>query len=102
MSAALQKRETDFTFRSGANAVSPQDFKERAEQDRGTSLDILLTVAFDKSWRFVEKDPFLAHNPKSLLRSRLQTFLEISVGNGERDLLRLANGAIWKLRRELE
>lgn len=69
---------------------------------RGIELDGLLGVAFDKSWRFVARDPFLAHHPQELLRSRLQTLLETSVNKGERDLLRLANGAIWTLRKEFE
>jgi hypothetical protein len=61
----------------------------------------LMSVAFEKSWRFIEKDPFLAHNPQGLLRDRLRAHLEISMREGEQDLLHLANGAIWNLRTEL-
>jgi hypothetical protein len=62
---------------------------------------VLVSVAFDKSWRFVEKDPFLAHNPRAILRDRLRTHLEVAMRNGEQDLLSLANGAISRLRSEL-
>jgi hypothetical protein len=61
----------------------------------------LVSVAFDKSWRFVENDPFLAHNPKALLRNRLRSHLELSMRNGEQDVLDIANSAICKLRTEL-
>jgi hypothetical protein len=68
--------------------------------DNDPRFNTLVNVAFDKSWRFVEKDPFLAHNPKAMLRDRLRTHLEISMRNGEQDLLSLANTAIGKLRAE--
>ncbi|WP_454634839.1 PAS domain-containing protein [Bradyrhizobium cenepequi] len=61
----------------------------------------LIGTAFEKSWRFVDKDPFLAHNPKPLLRDRLRVHLELSLRNGERDLFHLANNAISNLRTEL-
>jgi len=57
-----------------------------------------MSVAFEKSWRFVEKDSFIVHNPKGLLRDRLQVYLEISMRKGEQDLMHLANGTIWNLR----
>ncbi|MDA9503807.1 hypothetical protein XI09_03040 [Bradyrhizobium sp. CCBAU 11386] len=63
--------------------------------------DAIVSVAFDKAWRFVEKDPLLAHNLKTVLHSRLRTFLECSIRNGERNTLTLANEAIRKLRAEL-
>ncbi len=63
--------------------------------------DALVNVAFEKSWRFVENDPLLAHNPKAMLRNRLWIHLEVSLQNGEQDLLALANAAIGKLRAEL-
>ena len=69
------------------------------EQDK--AVETLMSVAFEKSWRFVDKDPFLAHNPKGLLRDRLRAHLEISMRKGEQDLLHLANEAIWLLRTEL-
>lgn len=69
--------------------------------DSNPRSDNLVGVAFDKSWRFVEKDPFLAHNPKPLPRDRLRSHLELSMRNGEHDLLSLANSAICKLRAEL-
>ncbi|MEZ2143380.1 hypothetical protein AAE026_13945 [Bradyrhizobium sp. DN5] len=63
--------------------------------------DAIVSVAFDKAWRFVEKDPLLAHNLKTVLHSRLRTFLECSIRNGERNTLNLANEAIRNLRAEL-
>ncbi|MGY4319594.1 hypothetical protein [Bradyrhizobium sp. JR3.5] len=65
------------------------------------ALEALVSVAFDKAWRFVEKDPFLAHNLKTVLHSRLRAFLERSVRNGERNTVHLANEAIRNLRAEL-
>ncbi|KYK45314.1 hypothetical protein A1D31_35060 [Bradyrhizobium liaoningense] len=63
--------------------------------------DVIVSVAFDKAWRFVEKDPLLAHNVTTVLHSRLRTFLESSIRNGERNTLKLANEAIRNLRAEL-
>ncbi|PWE77209.1 hypothetical protein XF30_10950 [Bradyrhizobium sp. SUTN9-2] len=63
--------------------------------------DAVVTVAFDKAWGFVEKDPLLAHNLKAVLHSRLRTYLECSIRNGERNTLNLANEAIRNLRAEL-
>ncbi|SFQ05736.1 hypothetical protein SAMN05216330_11467 [Bradyrhizobium sp. Ghvi] len=63
--------------------------------------DAIVSVAFDKAWRFVEKDPLLAHNRKTILHSRLCTFLESSIKRGERNTLNLANEAIRNLRAEL-
>ncbi|SFN83774.1 hypothetical protein SAMN05216573_12344 [Bradyrhizobium sp. Rc3b] len=63
--------------------------------------DAIVSVAFDKAWRFVEKDPLLAHNRKTVLHSRLCTFLESSIKTGERNSLTLANEAIRSLRAEL-
>ncbi|WP_027577626.1 hypothetical protein [Bradyrhizobium sp. WSM1743] len=65
------------------------------------TTDAIVSVAFDKAWRFVEKDPLLAHNPKTVLHSRLHTFLESSIRKGERNTLNLANDAIRSLRAEL-
>jgi hypothetical protein len=70
-------------------------------REHDNAAETLMNVAFEKSWCFVEKDPFLAHNPKGLLRDRLRVHLEISMRKGEQDLLHLANGAIWHLRTEL-
>ncbi|WP_338696114.1 MULTISPECIES: hypothetical protein [Bradyrhizobium] len=63
--------------------------------------EALVSVAFDKAWRFVESDPILAHNLKFVLRRRLRDLLASSVRNGERDALHLANEAIRNLRAEL-
>ena len=60
----------------------------------------LLRSAFDKSWQFVKTDPELAHADIDDMRTRLSNQLMRLVQNGERDLWRLANGAIGELRRE--
>ncbi|MCA1360865.1 hypothetical protein I6F14_10005 [Bradyrhizobium sp. IC3069] len=63
--------------------------------------DAVVSVAFDKAWGFVEKDPLLAHNLKAVLHRRLRTYLECSIRKGERNTLNLANEAIRNLRAEL-
>ena len=61
----------------------------------------LVHAAFEKSWRFVSSDPVLAQGDVEELRIRLSTRLQRLAQNGERDVWRLANGAIGELRREL-
>ena len=60
----------------------------------------LVSAAFAKSWQFVRTDPELGHDDSDAMRFRLSRHLESLAKYGERDLLRLANGAIGKLRRE--
>jgi len=60
----------------------------------------LVSAAFAKSWQFVRTDPELGHDDSEGMRIRLSRHLESLAKYGERDLLRLANGAIGKLRRE--
>ena len=60
----------------------------------------LVSAAFEKSWRFVSSDPELARDDMSAMRARLSRHLESLARGGERDLWRLANGAIGELRRE--
>ena len=60
----------------------------------------LVSAAFDKSWQFVKTDPELAHGDMDEMRTRLSGRLTRLAQNGERDLWRLANGAIGQLRRE--
>ena len=60
----------------------------------------LVSAAFAKSWRFVSTDPKLAYDDTEAMQIRLSKHLESLAKYGERDLLRLANGAIVKLRRE--
>ncbi len=74
---------------------------DRTSAKHDNALEDLMKFAFDRSWRFVERDPFLAHNPRALLRDRLRDHLELSLRKGGRDLLHLANNAIWTLRTEL-
>jgi hypothetical protein len=60
----------------------------------------LVDAAFDKSWQFVRTDPHLAHRDRDEMRTRLAQNLARLAQDGERDLWRLANGAIGELRRE--
>ena len=60
----------------------------------------LVRAAFEKSWQFVRTDPVLAHHDTAALRTQLTRHLEILANQGQRDLWRLANGAIGELRRE--
>jgi len=63
-------------------------------------VDELVLAAFEKSWQFVRTDPVLAHGDSEELRTRLSRRLTRLAQNGERDVWRLANGAIGQLRRE--
>lgn len=69
----------------------------------GNAVDVeeLIHTAFEKSWRFVSTDPVLAHGDIDDLRGQLSRRLQRLAQNGERDVWRLANGAIGELRREL-
>jgi hypothetical protein len=64
-------------------------------------VEDLVHVAFEKSWRFVSTDPVLADGDMEELRARLSHRLSRLAEKGERDVWRLANGAIFELRREL-
>jgi hypothetical protein len=64
-------------------------------------IEELVHTAFEKSWQFVSTDPVLAQSDTEELRTRLSTRLRRLAQNGERDMWRLANGAICELRREL-
>ena len=63
-------------------------------------VDELIHAAFEKSWQFVSTDPVLAHTDMDELRTRLSLRLMRLAQHGERDMWRLANGAIGELRRE--
>ena len=60
----------------------------------------LVSAAFAKSWEFVRTDPELGYSDTDAMRIRLSRHLEFLAEHGERDVWRLANGAIGKLRRE--
>jgi hypothetical protein len=64
-------------------------------------VEELVHAAFEKSWQFVSTDPVLADGDVEELRIRLSKRLKRLAQNGERDVWRLANGAIGELRREL-
>ena len=63
-------------------------------------VEDLVHAAFEKSWPFVSTDPGLAEGGVENLRVRLSLRLQRLAQNGERDVWRLANGAIGELRRE--
>ena len=71
------------------------------EQMLAREAEELVHAAFEKSWRFVSTDPVLAQGDLEELRVRLSTRLKRLAQDGERDVWRLANGAIGELRREL-
>jgi hypothetical protein len=60
----------------------------------------LVDTAFDKSGQFVRTDPELAHRDLKEMRARLTESLTRLAQDGERDVWRLANGAIGQLRRQ--
>jgi hypothetical protein len=74
---------------------------EGAQHGKLVSAEVeeLVHAAFEKSWRFVSTDPMLAHGDIEELRTRLSQRLSRLAQNGERDLCRLANGAIGEQRR---
>jgi hypothetical protein len=72
-----------------------------APHDVDVLVDVLVGEAFEKSWRFVTTDPILAHGNPEMLRARLSRRLQQLAQDGERDVWRLANGAIAHMRREL-
>lgn len=74
---------------------------DHASLKQEQTFETLVSVAFEKSWRFIEKDPFLIHNAEALLRTRLRAHLERSLRTGEKNVLHMANKAIWNLRTEL-
>ena len=59
------------------------------------------SIGFEKWWRFVSADPVLADRDIEEWRARLSHRLNRLAQKGERDGWRLANGAIFELRREL-
>jgi hypothetical protein len=60
----------------------------------------LVSAAFEKSWGFVTTDPKLADDDMETMRIRLSRHLQSLAKNGERNVWRLANGAIGELRRD--
>jgi hypothetical protein len=57
-----------------------------------------LATAFHKSWSFISNDPRFAAESPALLQQRLSNCLMQLAADGELDPLRLANGAINRLR----
>jgi hypothetical protein len=91
-------------FQVGDRSGEGEQGEARRMQIKNLALDPevadLVTTAFDKSWQFVRTDPELAHNDMDEMRAHLSRHLARLARNGERDLWRLANGAIGQLRRE--
>jgi hypothetical protein len=69
--------------------------------EKVVNIEELVHAAFEKSWRFVSTDPVLADGNNEELRTRLSHRLNRLAQKGERDVWRLANGAIFELRRDL-
>jgi hypothetical protein len=80
--------------RSGLGVRGMENMLAREVED-------LVHAAFEKSWPFVSTDPVLAEGDVENLRLRLSLRLQRLAQSGERDVWRLANGAIGELRREL-
>jgi hypothetical protein len=73
----------------------------RGVENGVAEVEELVHTAFEKSWPFVSTDPVLADGDLEELRARLSHRLSRLAQKGERDVWRLANGAIFELRREL-
>jgi hypothetical protein len=59
-----------------------------------------LVTAFHRSWSFMSNDPCFAGQDPILLQRQLSTCLIQLAADGEHDPLRLANAAIYQMRRE--
>lgn len=59
-----------------------------------------LSTALHKSWSFISNDPRFAMENPALLQRWLSACLMQLAADGEHDPLRLANGAINRMRRE--
>lgn len=59
-----------------------------------------LAAAFHKSWGFISNDPQFAKKDPKLLQRRLAEYLMELAAEGEPTALRLANGAIGRMRHE--
>jgi hypothetical protein len=64
-------------------------------------VEELVREALEKSWQFVKTDPVLFQGDTAHLRDRLSRRVEQLAHRGERDVWRLANGAISELRRDV-
>ena len=59
-----------------------------------------LATAFHKAWGFISHDPHFATEDEAVLQRALCAFLMQLAADREHDPLRLANGAIARMRRE--
>ena len=59
-----------------------------------------IATAFHKSWSFISNDPFFVREDQAELQQRLSACLIQFAADGEHDPLRLANGAIRRMRQE--
>src|SRR5262245_26628903 len=58
----------------------------------------IASAAFAKSWRFIESDPVLEGHDHELMQAELVRAIAESLKTGERDEIRIANGAIRRTR----
>jgi hypothetical protein len=98
---ATHHRFECWTLREASGTNWERRIGARGVQNRVADLEELVDAAFEKSWRFVSTDPMLADGDIEELRTRLSRRLSRLAQRGERDVCRLANGAIFELRREL-
>jgi len=64
----------------------------------GPEIIALASEAFRRSWHFIEADPVLAGCDRKALQAELARSILDTAKNGERDLVRIANRAIGRLR----
>jgi len=88
-------------YRSGSRKLCGLDDMILSDTLEEPATAHLVSIAFEKSWQFVRTDPVLACDEMDRIRDRLGWHLESLAQNGERDVWRLANGAIAELRREV-
>jgi hypothetical protein len=60
----------------------------------------LASEAFNRCWRFIEQDPFLAGADRQGLQDQLAQLILLVMRGGERNLIVIANRAIGTLRQQ--
>ena len=71
---------------------------QRAFGDLVPELRLVAVEAFQRACHFVERDPVLAGQDREFLKRLMSDRIRQSVNTGEHDMLRLANGAISRVR----
>jgi hypothetical protein len=98
---ATHHRFERWTLREASVTDGDRRVGVRGVENMVADVEELVHAAFEKSWQFVSTDPMLADGDIEELRTRLSHRLSRLAQTGERDVWRLANGAILELRREL-